>query len=315
MRILLQAKHVYPANLGGPGGGRVFDWLATGLAELGHQVIYYLEQPPSTPLPPGVTYSDSPCWDADIYHIRSDSPQLANELNARQLPWVATCHTDPAVWNLPRSVSKDNWISVSKNLANSLNRQRWVHNGIDPAELVYREDKSDHLLFAVTLRLAWKKGLTEAIAIAQNSGRTLYVAGSDPDVELVARVKLQTEQAGMVYLGDICGQQKAEIFATAAAFLFPTQINEAFGLVIAEALMSGTPVICSDQGACPELVTPDVGFVCKTHQDYLQAVARLDEISPQTCREYAMERFHYLQMAKSYLQQYQQQLKLCNRIN
>ena len=46
MRILIQSIHIYPANNGGPGGGRVFDFLAKGLAELGHEVIYYLEQDP-----------------------------------------------------------------------------------------------------------------------------------------------------------------------------------------------------------------------------------------------------------------------------
>jgi glycosyltransferase involved in cell wall biosynthesis len=307
MQILLHANHLYPASQGGPGGGRVFDWLAAGLAELGHEVIYYLEKDPVMPLPQGVRHTKRPCWDADIYHIRSDSG-LAGELERRQVPWVATCHTDPAVWQLPREKARDNWICVSKHLAKSLNRQRYVHNGIDPAQLHYSESKDDYLLFVATARLAGQKGLTEAIDIAQACGRTLYVAGADSDTALVERIKQQTERAGMVYLGEIWGDHKAQIFANARAFLFPTQINEAFGLVMAEALMSGTPVICSTHGACPELISPDVGFVCQSHEDYLQAVDRLDEISPKACREKAMAQFHYLQMAKSYVQQYQQQL-------
>jgi glycosyltransferase involved in cell wall biosynthesis len=311
MRILLHANHLYPACQGGPGGGRVFDWLAAGLAELGHEVIYYLEQDPVASLPAGVSHSKQPCWDADIYHIRSDS-SFASELNRRQLPWVATCHTDPAVWNLPREASRDNWICVSQHLAKSLNRQRYVHNGIDPAQLQYSESKADYLLFAATLRLAHKKGLTEAINIARACGKTLYVAGSDPDPALVDRVRQQTEQAGMVYLGEVFGIRKAELFAGASAFLFPTQINEAFGLVMVEAMMSGTPVICSAFGACEEIIDPDVGFVCHTEQDYLQAIERLGEISPQSCRNKALEQFHYVQMAKSYLQQYQQQLNQFN---
>ncbi|MFT4928944.1 MAG: glycosyltransferase involved in cell wall biosynthesis [Phenylobacterium sp.] len=307
MRILLHAHHVYPANLGGPGGGRVFDWLAAGLAELGHEVIYYLEQDPIAPMPAGVTHTKQPCWDADIYHIRSDST-FANELIRRQLPWVATCHTDPAVWQRPRNVARDNWIFVSQNLAKTLNSQRYVSNGIDPAELNYSDDKEDYLLFAATLRLADRKGLAEAIDIARACGKQLYVAGSDADPQLVERVKQQTEQAGMRYLGEISGEYKAQIFAKASAFLFPTQINEAFGLVMAEAMMSGTPVICSSQGACREVVSAEVGFICDSQQDYLQAITRLDEISPQDCRKRAMSRFHYLQMAKDYVQQYQQEI-------
>jgi glycosyltransferase involved in cell wall biosynthesis len=258
-------------------------------------------------LPDCVTHTNKPCWDADIYHVRSDS-LFGDELARRKLPWVATCHTDPAVWDLPREKAKDNWIFVSKHLAHSLGRTRYVLNGIDPSELHFSEQKEDYLLFAATLRLAWKKGLAEAIDIARACGKTLYVAGSDPDMALVSEVRQATEQAGMVYLGEVWGERKAQLFANARAFLFPTKINEAFGLVLAEAMMSGTPVICSNQGACPELVTPDVGFVCATPQDYRQAVSRLDEISPQMCRAKALEQFHYLQMAKSYVQQYQQQL-------
>ena len=98
--------------------------------------------------------------------------------------------------------------------------------------------------------MAWKKGLAEAIAIAQASHRKLYVAGSDPDPELVEQVRQQTEQAGVTYLGEISGPKKAKLFAKAYALLFPTQINEAFGLVMVEAMMSGTPVISSAEGAC-----------------------------------------------------------------
>ena len=47
-----------------------------------------------------------------------------------------------------------------------------------------------------------------------------------------------------------------------------------------QALMLGTPVICSDRGACPEIVSPEVGFVCALPQDYVAAIARFSEISP-----------------------------------
>ncbi len=39
--------------------------------------------------------------------------------------------------------------------------------------------------------------------------------------------------------------------------------------------MSGTPVICSDKGACPEIITRDVGFVCRYEPDYLNAIRKV----------------------------------------
>lgn len=312
MRIFLASKHSYPAKLGGPGGGRVFDCLAKGLVELGHELVYYMHAPPREPLPVGMIYTDKPCWDADIYHVRSDSP-LIDELNRRQLPWVATCHVDPAIWQLPREMAEPNWIYVSQTLARTMDSERFVYNAIDPEELSYSENKKDYLLFVCTLRMAKQKGLEQAIEIAKASGRLLYVAGSDPRIELTEEIRRLVESAGMVFLNEISGTEKARWFAEAAAFLFPNQINEAFGLVMAEAMMSGTPVVCSDSGACPEIVTPDVGFVCREQDDYLQALQRLDEISPQVCRQRAMEKFHYRQMAKAYVREYEKELLVLNQ--
>jgi glycosyltransferase involved in cell wall biosynthesis len=75
-----------------------------------------------------------------------------------------------------------------------------------------------------------------------------------------------------------------------------------------EALISGTPVICSDKGACPEIISPDVGFVCSNESDYVAAIAAIDSISPRACREKAMKDYHYLRMAADYVTEYQKEI-------
>jgi glycosyltransferase involved in cell wall biosynthesis len=109
-------------------------------------------------------------------------------------------------------------------------------------------------------------------------------------------------------VGDVRGKKKAELLAGAKAFLFPTKVNEAFGLGMVEALMSGTPVICSDRGACPEIISGDVGFVCRTQEDYREAINRIDGISPAACRDRALRDYHYLRMAKDYLKEYEKEI-------
>lgn len=104
------------------------------------------------------------------------------------------------------------------------------------------------------------------------------------------------------------GQKKAELLAGARAFIFPTRVDEAFGLGMAEALMSGTPVICSDKGACPELISPDVGFVCCNDQDYVNALRNVSRISPKACREKAMREFNYKRMAAEYVSEYEKEI-------
>ena len=74
--------------------------------------------------------------------------------------------------------------------------------------------------------------------------------------------------------------------------------------MIAEALMSGTPVICSNNGACPEIVSPEAGFVCRERQDYLDAIDHLETIQPEACHACAMRDFHYLRMTGDYVREY-----------
>ena len=85
-------------------------------------------------------------------------------------------------------------------------------------------------------------------------------------------------------------------------------MNESFGLVVAECLMSGTPVITSNKGACPEIVTNDVGFLCNSEDDYAEAVRNIGDIGPKACREYAMDRFHYLRMCREYAREYEREI-------
>ena len=72
--------------------------------------------------------------------------------------------------------------------------------------------------------------------------------------------------------------------------------------------MSGTPVITSPRGSCPELVSADVGFVCTSRDDYLVALDRVGTIRPCECRRRAMEHFHYLEMARGYVDEYDREL-------
>ena len=73
--------------------------------------------------------------------------------------------------------------------------------------------------------------------------------------------------------------------------------------------MSGTPVICSDRGACPEIISPDVGFVCSDESDYVKAVNNVAGISPHACREKAMKKYHYLRMAADYVAEYLKEIE------
>lgn len=308
MRILACSNHHryparrFPVSNGGLAGSRVLDAIVKGLAELGHEVLYCLPKGAVEPLPAGVTMVSDFVRGVDVVHHQNND--LVDDLDITGLPWVRTCHTDLAGRGQDRSHAKWNWIFVSRTLASTYGSDRFVINGIDPSEYAYSETKSDYLLFMGDLARAKHKGLDIALALCRRIGFRLVIAGSAAKQEAIDEMRHLCAGLDVRLVGEVMGSQKAELLAGARALLFPTRINEAFGLVMAEALMSGTPVICSDRGACAELISPEVGFVCGSEEEYIGAFAYLDRISPRACREKAMRNYHYLRMAADYVREY-----------
>jgi glycosyltransferase involved in cell wall biosynthesis len=160
-----------------------------------------------------------------------------------------------------------------------------------------------------SLEWAYHKGLDTALHLAKLLGFKLVVAGTGKTDKVIEETAELCASAGADFVGDVRGAAKANLLAGARALLFPTRVNEAFGLVMAEALMSGTPVICSDKGACPELISPEIGFVCATEREYAEAFERIDEIEPQACRNKAIADYHYLRITKDYIREYAKEVK------
>ena len=292
MRVFISSNSRYPAARGGNGASRVNDGIAKGLAELGHEVLYRVDEGIGEPLPAGIIAVDRIVADADIYHC-PDPPEGK--------PWLRTHHAPcERTWNVP--VMSEHIVFVSRAHARSFGRTRFVWNGIDPSELTYSETKGDYFLFIVShLSRARKKGIGIAIAIADHFGARLIVGA-------VADGRAPTVSPNVEFRGLIDGPEKAELLAGARALLFPTQVTEPFGLVIAEAMFSGTPVIASRNGACPELITPDTGFTCETMEDYLAAVESLPDVRPTDCRRRAETEFDYRVMARRYVAEYEREL-------
>jgi glycosyltransferase involved in cell wall biosynthesis len=276
------------------------DNIARGLAELGHETYYHLGGGITESLPEGVRPAAGPVPQADVWHVQDTNP---NGMVEGGVPWVRTYHSnEPLATTAPDRWQANNWIFVSRSHAKANGKKRFVYNGIDPQELVYSESKGDYFLFVVShLNRAQSKGLAIALKVQELCGFRLIIAG---DTGELAEWQQRYGKPGIEFTGWIEGRHRAELFAGARALLFPTQLDETFGLVTVEAMMSGTPVIASNRGACPELITEDTGFVCSGMEDYLRAVEDVVRISPRSCRNRAMAEFHYLAMARKYVDQY-----------
>ncbi len=308
MRIYLSSPHRYPGWRFGVASSAVHDRLARGLAELGHEVRYHLSDTGGEKLPDGIAPVAGVRGDEDVLHI-NHTPVTATPRSG--LPWVRSVHSDLLDQGVPRDRVKPNFIFVSQTMARLHKSARFVRNGIDPAEFIYSETKGQCFLFVVSGNIHKArayKGLDTAFWIAKQTGIKLVVAGGSGHPPEMAQFGDLCRANGAQFIGTIHGRRKAEVFTAARALLFPTRMNEAFGLPVAEALMSGTPVIASRRGAMKELLDPAGGFVCAKKSAYLDAVANLGRIKPADCRSLALERFHYLDMTRAYVKEYEREI-------
>jgi glycosyltransferase involved in cell wall biosynthesis len=151
------------------------------------------------------------------------------------------------------------------------------------------------------------KGPDLAIDIARASGRRLILAGnrasSGPEQEFWSkRIEPQIGRNGIEWIGEVNDAQKNSLLGQAAALVVPIRWDEPFGIVFAEALAAGTPVITCARGAAPEIVVEGkTGYFVSTTQEGASAVARLGEIGRANCRQAAEDRFSSVACARKYL--------------
>jgi glycosyltransferase involved in cell wall biosynthesis len=158
------------------------------------------------------------------------------------------------------------------------------------------------------------KGPDLAVDIALASNRRLILAGNRPggaegrsfwERSLANRIG----RDGVEWVGEVDDARKNELLGRASALVVPIQWDEPFGIVFAEALAAGTPVITCKRGATPEIIDDGVtGFFVGGVADGARAVGRLGEISRAACRRSAEERFSVDTCAGQYLRLYSEMM-------
>ena len=183
-----------------------------------------------------------------------------------------------------------------------------IPNPIDVGAFPYREDKEDFLLWIG--RMAPVKGAHRAIDAARRAGMPLVLAGPvQPGQEefFESEVEPHIDGETVSYVGETGGHEKADLFSRARGMLMPIRWDEPFGMVMVEAMACGTPVIAFEEGAAPEIVVDgSTGFVVDDEQEMADAIGRLDEISPERCREHVAERYDVPTVARAYAGAYRE---------
>lgn len=162
-------------------------------------------------------------------------------------------------------------------------------------------------------RIEHIKGTHIAIEVAQKTNKTLIIAGNIPEGEenyFNEKIKPQLSEQ-IKYIGPINDAQKNELLNQAFAFLMPILWDEPFGIVMAEAMACGTPVIGFARGSVPEVVVNNVtGFICNNTPQMVDSVNKIPTIDRKTVWEIATKKFSSKNITKNYIHLYQQKISL-----
>jgi glycosyltransferase involved in cell wall biosynthesis len=339
MRIVITADPYLPVPPTHYGGiERVIDLLARELTSRGHDVTLIAHpgsqtdarlvpygRPPHTGwLARSLELVDvgSALWrlrnQVDVVHSFGRLAALPPVLPLRRLAKVQSYQRDGVPWrSVRRAVAIAGSSLAFTGCSSSVYRAappdarrrgewRTIFNGVDVTRYVSvpSVDADSPLMFLG--RFDPIKGAHHAIDIARLAGRRLVLAGTrvtdGPHAGYFnAAIAPHVDGHRVQFVGAVDDEAKNMWLGRAAALLMPIEWEEPFGIVMAEAMACGTPVIGFARGSVPEVVRDGVtGFVCRTVAEAAAAVARLPALDRRAARADCEARFSGRAIADEY---------------
>jgi glycosyltransferase involved in cell wall biosynthesis len=341
VRIALVAPPWYPVPPAGYGGTeRIVALLARGLRERGHYVTLYgsegstegdvvRERAPAVWSEQFGTWVHHHTYAARVYReLASERFDLVHDhagaeglllaaFAAIPTPVVGTFHEPVGTAEAGFLAEIDERvalvaISQAQRAGGDATGVRWagvVHNGLDEREILPVLPPKDGYLVQLA-RIDETKGQHVAIEVARRTGLPLVLAGKLDDLaECQSYFRRYVEPhlgAGVTWIPEVRGIDKARLLARARAGIFPLQWEEPFGLALAETMANGTPVVALERGAAAEVVEEGVtGLLARHVDEMVQAVLDAGSLDPQRCADRARERFSAERMVEAYLRIYE----------
>jgi len=319
---------VPPPSYGGTEA--VIDRLARGLVGAGHEVTLFTTGDATCPVPrlfayPHALGTTGPV-EAELHHVelaydalvgRVDvihdhtlfGPQHVISRGECPTPVVTTVHgpfTDEMVRMYEPVSRRVPVVAISAAQAASaptVHTVAVIHHGLELERFPLGSGAGGYVAFLG--RMSPDKGPHRAITAARAAGVPIRLAAKMWEPAERAFFAAEVEPLlgpDAIYVGELGGTDKLEFLGSATALLNPIRWPEPFGLVMIEALATGTPVISFIEGSAPEIVCHGLnGFLCDDEQDMADAIARIGELDRTACRASVEASFSAEQMVAEHV--------------
>lgn len=184
-----------------------------------------------------------------------------------------------------------------------------IHNGVDVAGVPFNDRPED--FFIIVGRMTPGKGIAEAIRIANKAKVRLLIVGHVTshlpwsENYFSQEIRPHIDGRKIRYIERLPHAELLEVMGRARGFLFPLQWDEPFGMVVAESMAAGTPVLAYRRGAMPELIRDgESGFLLRNEQEMVEALGAVEEVERRRCRDWIEKEFSLERMVDRYEELY-----------
>lgn len=337
--ILAPITHRIPPRAYGP-WERVASQLAEGLFARGVDVTLFATRDAQTKahlvaIAPGAL-AENPtmpprAWEQmhigeALYHAREHKVDLLhNHLNFWPLPFaklvpypiLTTLHGAAMLEEEARLVFRQYrhypYVAIShaeQNAVPELNYVATVYNGISVDTFPFYENRGEALVFLG--RISYEKGTDLAIELARKMKRRLIMAGPIAEKDrpfYKEKIEPHIDGVSVEYRGVVDEAGRNALFKEAYALVHPVRFPEPFGLVMIEAMATGTPVLGLDRGAVREVVKDGIGgFVGQQLDELIEKAQDLIHLPRHIIRRHVEKNFSIKTMVEGYLKTYEKVL-------
>ncbi len=337
MRIGLIAPPGVPVPPPAYGGTEsVVDRLARGFVRAGHEVLLAAAANSACPVPRvggtedaaeagpvcadmvtelrHVIRSYAAMRDVDVVHDHTLAGPLCRH-PAAGTPVVTTAHGpfDARLSPLYRAMRGVAVVAISYSQAATADRVPLagvIHHGLDVESVPVGAGVGGYASFLG--RMSPEKGPRQAALVARAAGVPLRMAAKLREPAERDYFDAQVKPllcSDVEFLGELGCADKLELLGGSFALLNPMQWAEPFGLVMIEALATGTPVVATPVGSAPEIVDDGVtGFLRSGCLPLAAALVAASQLDRTACRTVAAARFSTERMVAEHVRLYEELL-------